>query len=104
MKASRSSRAMERMRGRGKNVGEFLRVDGVSKCLLGDARQQREEVQEGERDTQLYYYSHFPQPQAPAAHPQSAHEQPSVPQPGILTIKSGVVLVLGKVLCCVVVE
>ncbi|KAF1996540.1 hypothetical protein P154DRAFT_537906 [Amniculicola lignicola CBS 123094] len=27
---------------------------------------------------------HFPQPQAPAAHPQSAQEQPSVPQPGMM--------------------
>ena len=33
--------------------------------------------------------SHFPQLQAPAAHPQSAQVQPSVPQPGILVYMFG---------------
>jgi hypothetical protein len=41
-------------------------------------------------------YLHFPQPQAPAAHPQSAHEQPSVPQPGILVLNFGWLVEFGK--------
>lgn len=61
-------------------------------------REQRSDRQVQEYGTVLYL--HFPHPQAPAAHPQSAHEQPSVPQPGILKVTWGVIWGLEGVLMC----